>query len=167
MECDSLLAKVEEEVKRVEGWAGRVGEVGREKQECVDIREEQGEEELEHWRTEHRESVRREKEQERKVEVSEGEVWRRLEELEVREALEEQWEEEEDTEEDETDEEETEDEEEDEGLGDLKHIDQSKEEKNRRVSWAFGEGEDPCQPAANPRLDLRFHHSDQEPPLDR
>merc|ERR1712130_915561 len=34
-------------------------------------------------------------------------------------------------------------------------------EKNRRVSWAFGEGEDPSLPPVNPRLELRFSHSEQ------
>merc|ERR1712192_306111 len=34
-------------------------------------------------------------------------------------------------------------------------------EKNRRVSWAFGEGEDPSLPQVNPRLEFRFSHSEQ------
>ena len=89
---------------------------------------------------------------------------RRLEELEVREALEEQWGEEESEEEDESeDDEEESDEEEEELVGEIRQISggERNAEKNRRVSWAFGEGEDPSLPPVNPRLELRFSHSEQ------
>ena len=106
-------------------------------------------------------------------------VMRRLEELEVREALEEQWAEEEsdDEEEEESDEDES-DEESDEEVGDngdefeetLGEIgptvaERHTEDKNRRISWAFGEGEDPSLPSVNPRLELLFSHSEQQSPL--
>ena len=39
------------------------------------------------------------------------------------------------------------------------------EDKNRRISWAFGEGEDPSLPSVNPRLELLFSHSEQQSPL--
>merc|ERR1712037_255836 len=97
---------------------------------------------------------------------------RRLEELEVREALEEQWgdevsgEEEEsddEEEEEESDEESDEEEEEEELVGEIRQLSGGEihAEKNRRVSWAFGEGEDPSLPPVNPRLELRFSHSEQ------
>merc|ERR1712107_222886 len=127
--------------------------VAKEREQCVDIKEEVGEEELSEWRLKHRESVRRERgAQAGKGAESHDEVMRRLEELEVREALEEQWAEEE---EDESDEDES-DGESDEEVGDNgdefeetlgesgpmvagRHTD----DKNRRISWAFGVGEDP------------------------
>ena len=57
LECDKILEKVltnmvpskstkfklwqlEEELKRVEGWAGSVGGVAKEREQCVDIKEE-------------------------------------------------------------------------------------------------------------------------------
>ena len=73
------LWQLEEELKRVEGWAGSVGGVAKEREQCVDIKEEVtscypgkhifadltlfevGEEELSEWRLKHRESVRRER----------------------------------------------------------------------------------------------------------
>ena len=95
-------------------------------------------------------------------------VMRRLEELEVREALEEQWGEEEETEEETDDEEEEseesdDEEEEEELLSEMRQYSGGERtaEKNRRVSWAFGEGEDPSLPPVNPRLELRFSHSEQ------
>ena len=94
-------------------------------------------------------------------------VMRRLEELEVREALEEQWGEEETEEEedsdDEEEEEDSEEEEEEEFVGEMHQLSRGEihAEKNRRVSWAFGEGEDPSLPPVNPRLELRFSHSEQ------
>merc|ERR1719222_1767616 len=88
---------------------------------------------------------------------SHEEVMRRLEELEVREALEEQWGDEESEEEEESDEEE------EEVVGEIRQLSGGEihAEKNRRVSWAFGEGEDPSLPPVNPRLELRFSHSEQ------
>merc|ERR1719370_1717053 len=118
-------------------------------------------------------------EQAGKGDESHDEVMRRLEELEVREALEEQWAEEEsdDEEEEESDEDER-DEESDEEVGDngdefeetLGEIcpmvaERHTEDKNRSISWAFGEGEDPSLPSVNPRLELLFSHSEQQSPL--
>ena len=94
----------------------------------------------------------------------------------MREALEEQWGEEETDEDDEEEEEEEDSEEEEEETDDYDDEQENEEvvgelcqlsgsekhaEKNRRVSWAFGEGEDPSLPQVNPRLELRFSHSEQ------
>ena len=88
----------------------------------------------------------------------------------MREALEEQWGEEETDEDEEEDSEEEEDEtgddddeEEEEAVGEPCQLSGGEvhAEKNRRVSWAFGEGEDPSLPQVNPRLELRFSHSEQ------
>ena len=37
-ECDKMLQKIEEEVKLIEGWQKRAGDIGKEHDECVDIR---------------------------------------------------------------------------------------------------------------------------------
>ena len=95
-------------------------------------------------------------------------VMRRLEELEVREALEEQWREEETEEEESDDEEEESDDEtgdeEEEVVGEMHRLSGGGDrysEKNRKVSWAFDEGEDPSLPSVNPMLEIRFSHSEQ------
>merc|ERR1719312_888503 len=84
--------KIEEEVKLIEGWQKRAGDIGKEHDECVDIREEYEEDEEKEWKDKHKENVRKEKEKGTIKSKEDEDLWRRLEELEVQEALEKEWE---------------------------------------------------------------------------
>jgi len=102
-ECDKLLEELQQELKLVEGWKNQTSQLHEEGAECREIIEESTEQELEEWRKKHKQSLRREKEQmksqqpvqDKKPELTDEELWARLEELEVREALEKEWEEDE------------------------------------------------------------------------
>merc|ERR1740128_1026051 len=94
-----MLLKVEEEVKLIEGWQKQTGAVGQEHEECVDIREEFEEDKEKEWKDKHKESIKKEKEITGTKNLTDDEMWRRLEELEVQEALEKEWENDDSTEE--------------------------------------------------------------------
>merc|ERR1719470_569701 len=57
MECDKMLQKVEEEVKLIEGWQKRAGDIGKEHEECVDIKEDYEEEKEREWKEKNAECV--------------------------------------------------------------------------------------------------------------
>merc|ERR1712200_106583 len=99
-------------------------------------------EELSKWRLKHRESVRRERGEEEESDEDESDV-----------------ESDEDVGDNGDKFEET--------LGEIGPMvaERHTEDKNRRISWAFGEGEDPSLPSVNPRLELQFSHSEQQSPL--
>merc|ERR1719319_456621 len=100
------------------------------------------------WREKHVENVRREKKEggKEEKEVSDGELWSRLEELEVREALEEEWaQDEESDEEDENSDDDDKEEEQESGSKQLK----------RRVSWGNLE-----KPVLDDGLKITFSHSE-------
>jgi len=180
-ECDKMLLKVEEEVKLIEGWQKQTGAVGQEHEECVDIREEFEEDKEKEWKDKHKENIKKEKERKNTKTDSDNEMWRRLEELEVQEALEKEWENE-DSSEEETDTEEESDLESDEdyqsqdpdnhndqglsftNLGtDLSNLDIKDQNKRlgRRVSWAGIDDNATGQSGENV---IKFQHSDQPPP---
>ena len=87
-ECDKMLQKVEEEVNLIEGWQKRAGAIGKEHEECVDIREDFEEVKEKEWKDKHKESVKKEKVKGKPQVADDEDMWRRLEELEVQEALE-------------------------------------------------------------------------------
>eukprot|EP00092_Neocalanus_flemingeri_P037262 GFUD01040583.1.p1 GENE.GFUD01040583.1~~GFUD01040583.1.p1 ORF type:complete len:386 (+),score=119.07 GFUD01040583.1:38-1195(+) len=185
-ECDKMLVKIEEEVKLIEGWRKQAGAVGKEQEECVDIQEEFEEDTEKKWKIKHKENVKKEREKENtKVETDED-MWRRLEELEVEEALEKQWENEESSEQ-ETDTEEESDLESDEeseqaesvsepsdtendkglsisNLGADFNTKASKKKLGRRVSWAAIDDSDGENVALCPGKLIKFVHSTQPPP---
>ena len=178
-ECDKMLQKIEEEVKLIEGWQKRAGDIGKEHDECVDIREEYEEDKEKEWKDKHKENVRKEKEKGTIKSKEDEDLWRRLEELEVQEALEKEWEDEESSEEEES---ESESEEEDSDIESDDNHDSSHDQKGlsftnlgsadldietnpkrlgRRVSWA-GVGD--SEIAGNL---IKFSHSSQEPAEER
>jgi len=171
-QCDKMLTDLEAEMKLVEGWRSQTKELREEGEQCQDITEEYTEEQLKEWREKHRESVKREKmlEKENKLKIETDEdLWQRLEELEVREALEKEWEQEggdgdEDDDEDD-DEEYSEDDEDDGDLTDDYSQDDGYDDRieddedvgaaaalNRRVSF----GPDQVSTATQ---EIRFKHS--------
>merc|ERR1719500_1079161 len=91
MECDKMLQKVEEEVKLIEGWQKSAGDIGKEHAECVDIKEDYEEEKEREWKEKHKENVKKEKDKGNVKVEEDDELWRRLDELEVQEALEKEW----------------------------------------------------------------------------
>jgi len=166
-ECDKMLLKMEEEVKLIEGWQKRTVDIGKEHDECVDIREEYEEAKEKEWKDKHKENVKKEKESGASKIQENEDLWRRLEELEVQEALENEWEDEESTEESESDEEsEVESDENYDAENSEEHtlnINQgcdseiSGKRVGRRVSWA---GVDNSLEAGNL---IKFSHSNQTP----
>jgi len=175
-ECDKMLLKVEEEVKLIEGWQKRAADIGKEHDECVDIREEYEEDKEKEWKDKHKENVRKEKEKGRTKDHEDENLWKRLEELEVQEALEKEWEDEDSSEEEESESEEESDLESDDdhdlpndqgglsftnlGSADL-DIESNKERVGRRVSWA---GVEESDGAGNV---IKFSHSSQDPAEER
>merc|ERR1712179_556553 len=151
------------EVKLIEGWQKRAGDIGKEHDECVDIREEYEEDKEKEWRDKHKENVRKEKEKGRTKDHEDEDLWKRLEELEVQEALENECEEESDLESDDDH-----DLPNDQGglaftnLGsaDL-DIESNKQRVGRRVSWA---GVEESDGAGNV---IKFSHSSQDPAEER
>jgi len=95
--CDQIMKELEEELSLVEGWKTQTNQLKKDQEECEEIVEHFTEEQLNDWREKHKESVQREKQKEKKVEkkkelTTDKEIWQRLEELEVRDALEKEWE---------------------------------------------------------------------------
>merc|ERR1719319_903493 len=105
------------------------------------------------WREKHVENVRREKKEggKEEKEVSDGELWSRLEELEVREALEEEWAQDEESDEDD----ESEDEEDENSDDDKEEQESGSKQLKRRVSWGNLE-----RPVLDDGLKITFSHSD-------
>jgi len=181
-ECDKMLEKVEEEVKLIEGWQKQTGAVGQEHEECVDIREDFEEEKEKEWKDKHKESIKKEKEKKNTKTVSDNDMWRRLEELEVQEALEKEWENEDSSDEETDSEDESDlesdedyhshdpDNENDQGLSftnlgtDLSTLDIKDQNKKfgRRVSWA---GIDDTEGPSDENV-IKFLHSDQHSPAE-
>merc|ERR1712034_131670 len=132
------------------------------------------------WKDKHKESVKEEKEKGNTQAVDDEDMWRRLEELEVQEALEKEWEDEEsseeesDTEEDSDLESDNDDDEqcsepsdcENDGglsftnLGSSLDVEPSKKKVGRRVSWAGMDTEDGIDSGTV----IKFTHSSQSPP---
>jgi len=94
--CDEMLKELETEMKLVEGWQTQTNQLKQDQDKCQDITEHFTEEQLTKWRAKHKQSVIKQKnkeKEERKKEIKTDEdLWQRLEELEVREALEKEWE---------------------------------------------------------------------------
>jgi len=191
-ECDKMLEKVEEEVKLIEGWQKQAGAVGREQEECFDIKEEFEENKEKEWKEKHKDNVKKEREKGSTGVVSDEDMWRKLEELEVQEALEKEWENE-DSSEEETDSEEesdleSDDEEENQvlepsdadndnetendkglsitNLGTNFNSKASKKKIGRRVSWAGIEAPDGENLGLGAGNVIKFLHSTQPPPED-
>ena len=103
--CEDILDNLQQELELEQGWKKQVGDFSREKDECVEITEDFDPETERLWREKHRENRRKEKLSAEPTK-SDEELWRRLEELEIEEALEKQWEaegDEEDSDDDESD----------------------------------------------------------------
>ena len=168
--CEDILDNLQQELELEQGWKKQVGDFSREKDECVEITEDFDPETERLWREKHRENRRKEKLSAEPTK-SDEELWRRLEELEIEEALEKQWEaegDEEDSDDDESDLSSTESEvttdSESEGgppgdtglsvtnlgLNEAKTI-------KRRVSW--GNLVDPPSLATEPLRTIKFQHS--------
>ena len=171
--CDEILDNLQQELELEQGWRKQVGDFSREKEECVEITEDFDPETERVWREKHRENNRKEKLSARPTQ-SDEELWRRLEELEIEEALEDQWEvdgEEEDSDDDDDDsdlssnESEITNESESEGepTGDTGlsvtnlGLNEAKTIK-RRVSWGNLVTESPA-PALEPLRTIKFQHS--------
>ena len=92
--CDDILDNLQKELELVEGWKKQTGDLSREKDECIDITEDFDPDAERQWRERHKENVKKEKQAALDTK-SDEELWRRLEELEIEEALEKQWEDEE------------------------------------------------------------------------
>jgi len=113
--CDQMLKELETEMKLVEGWQTQTNQLKQDQDQCQDITEHFTEQQLTDWRKKHKQSVIKEKNKEKlqkqKEIKTDDDLWQRLEELEVREALEKEWEQMSDDSEDSDDEDESEDEE--------------------------------------------------------
>lgn len=89
--CRRMLKDLEEERKLVQNWMSK----SQEGEEGVEIREEFDEEEDKRWRIEHKEALKKQREMEKKEKKKEEkheddeDLWRRLDELEMEEELEE------------------------------------------------------------------------------
>ena len=92
--CEQSMQEVAKELELIEGWIEGTRQVTKEEGE-VDIREDYDEEAEQRWREEHAKRVRAERRKERsetaasETEQDEEQIWRRLEELEMEEELEE------------------------------------------------------------------------------
>jgi len=103
-ECDKMMKELEKELELVEGWRTQTNQFRLDKDNCKEITEHYSEQQLDDWRKKHKDSMLKERQKEKeetekrrkseKIETDE-ELWARLEELEVREALEKEWEKEE------------------------------------------------------------------------
>lgn len=169
--CDDILDNLQQELELEQGWKKQVGEFSRENEECVEITEDFDPETERVWREKHREGRRREKLSAQPTQ-SDEELWQRLEELEIEEALEDQWEAEDDGEdsEDESDlssnesEVTTESESEGEPTGDTGlsvtnlGLNEAKTIK-RRVSWGNLVDTESPPLALEPLRTIKFQHS--------
>ena len=182
--CDEILDNLQQELELEQGWRKQVGEFSREKDECVEITEDFDPETERLWREKHRDNRRKEKLSAPKTQ-SDEELWQRLEELEIEEALEKQWEadgDEEDSDDDDDDESdissneseitnESESEGEGEPTGDTGlsvtnlGLTEAKTIK-RRVSWGNLVGTDTPSPALEPLRTIKFQHSASNDPQD-
>ena len=92
--CEQSMQEVAKEIDLIEGWIEGTRQVTKEEGE-VDIREDYDEEAEQRWREEHAKRVRAERRKEKSetaasaTEQDEEQIWRRLEELEMEEELEE------------------------------------------------------------------------------
>jgi len=171
-QCDKMLQKIEDEVKLIEGWQNRTDAFGKESDECVDIREEYEEEKEKQWKNRHKENVKKEKVSDNIKIVDDESLWKRLEELEVQEALEREWDEDSD-EENETSESETETDVSDEesgkncgqveDQGGLAPVMDDVRKVKRRVSWVGIDSGDKGETLST-EIKINFHHSEQPPP---
>ena len=103
--CDDILENLEKELNLVEGWKKQAETLTRDKNECIEITEDFNEEKEEEWKKTHAANVRKERSKQSTESKDESELWQRLEELEVQEALEREWDEQEVDESDDEDEE--------------------------------------------------------------
>ena len=110
--CDDILENLEKELNLVEGWKKQADTLTRDKNECIEITEDFDEEKEKEWKKKHAANVRKERSKQSTEFKDESDLWQRLEELEVQEALEREWDEQEEDEEDESEEYEETDEEE-------------------------------------------------------
>jgi len=90
--CDKILENLQKELELVEGWKKQAGILGKEQEDCVEITEEYDADVEENWKVKHAERVKKEKSETKKDKSDESDLWKRLEELEVQEALEREWE---------------------------------------------------------------------------
>eukprot|EP00088_Acartia_fossae_P027391 TRINITY_DN2814_c0_g1_i11.p1 TRINITY_DN2814_c0_g1~~TRINITY_DN2814_c0_g1_i11.p1 ORF type:complete len:406 (-),score=121.92 TRINITY_DN2814_c0_g1_i11:26-1243(-) len=105
-QCDQMIEELEKELSLVEGWKSQTNQLKQDQEECQDITEHFSEQQLDEWRKKHAESVQRQRKKEKESSsqiTTDEELWQRLEELEVREALEKEWEKEESEDEGESD----------------------------------------------------------------
>ena len=89
-QCEEMLKKKEEEVKLVMGWQKQVGAVNKDQEETVEITEDYNEDNENEWKKKHRENAKKEKEKEKSLSKEDDDLWKRLDELEVEEALQEE-----------------------------------------------------------------------------
>ena len=97
--CDDILESLEKELELVEGWRKQAKMFGDEKSETVEISEDFDEEAEKEWDKRHAENVKKQRQTESNNDNPDKELWERLEELEVQEALEKEWDNEEEEEE--------------------------------------------------------------------
>lgn len=102
-QCDTLLGKVEEELRLVQGWQEQTNKVSKDSDQYKDIKEEYDEEKEAEWKKQHRANIKKDKLTGGKPDTTDEDIWKRLEELEVREELEKQWEDESSESDDESD----------------------------------------------------------------
>ena len=98
--CDKILDNLQKELELVEGWRKQASLLGKEKEDCVEITEDYDAKAEEDWKVKHAERVKKEKSEKNQDKSDESELWKRLEELEVQEALEREWENEDESEDD-------------------------------------------------------------------
>ena len=91
--CDEILENLEKELNLVEGWKKQAQTLTKDKSECVEITEDYDEDKEKEWKKTHAENVKKERSTKSKESNEEDDLWQRLEELEVQEALEREWDE--------------------------------------------------------------------------
>lgn len=111
--CDEILESLEKELNLVEGWKKQAQTLTKDKSECVEITEDYDEDKEMEWKKTHAENVKKERSTKSKESKEEEDLWQRLEELEVQEALEKEWDEKEEGDSEEEEYEETDEEESD------------------------------------------------------
>ena len=119
--CDDILDNLEKELELVEGWRKQTKMFGQEKEECVEINEDFDDVKEKEWKLKHAENVRKERSSQNQTTKSDDDLWQRLEELEVQEAFEKEWDEEDEDE----DEDESENEDDDADVQKHKEVDES------------------------------------------
>ena len=178
--CDDILNNLEKELDLVEGWRKQAKIFGKEQGECVEIQEEFDDEAEKEWKKKHAESVRKEKISQNQISNTDDDLWQRLEELEVQEALEREWDEESDEDESEdyiSDEDESDittdniesdtDQNKDKGLENYDEIesiplgDNNERQMKRRVSWVGLNPSAGSVAASDPLKTIFFKHSDE------